>query len=292
MKTKVALTDIDWSEIQIIQIIHDNGILWDKLPVLCNFSRTLLNRALSLGLIKKIKHKFVMTESRKQSISISRKKYLLENPDKVPYLLNHHSKGKSYPEKYFQEIFESEKINLKYHKQVGIYQIDFFNEQMYIALEIDGEQHYKDIKIWNSDRRKDSFLKDLGWKVFRIRWSEYCRLSFDDKKNIILDIKNLLELNSDRDSLRLEIAKEKLHTYSIKSCKCGKDIDYRSKYCITCSRNNRPKKISIDPIILSHLISSGMSYTKIGKEYGVSDNTIKNYAKTLGLYKRKHKIKD
>jgi hypothetical protein len=37
------------------------------------------------------------TEEEKLKISLSRKKYLEEHPDKVPYKLNHHSK-QSYPE--------------------------------------------------------------------------------------------------------------------------------------------------------------------------------------------------
>jgi len=41
-----------------------------------------------------------LSDETKQKISKSRKEYLLNNPDKVPYLLNH-SRNESYPEKYF-----------------------------------------------------------------------------------------------------------------------------------------------------------------------------------------------
>ena len=40
------------------------------------------------------------------------KKYLMENPDKVPYLLNHSSK-ESYPEKYFTEDILDSPIELR-----------------------------------------------------------------------------------------------------------------------------------------------------------------------------------
>lgn len=58
-------------------------------------------------------HRNISNET-KQKISNSRKKYLNEHPDKVPFKLNHSSK-KSYPEQYFEELFNKEKILLQYH---------------------------------------------------------------------------------------------------------------------------------------------------------------------------------
>lgn len=46
------------------------------------------------------------SDEHKKKISESRKQYLIEHPDKVPYLINHHSKGDSYPEKYLKSVFE------------------------------------------------------------------------------------------------------------------------------------------------------------------------------------------
>ena len=57
------------------------------------------------------------SEEAKKQISESRKKYLQEHPDKVPYLLNHSSKI-SYPEQYFIDLFKNENIPLDFHKQV------------------------------------------------------------------------------------------------------------------------------------------------------------------------------
>jgi hypothetical protein len=45
------------------------------------------------------------TDETKKKISEIRIKYLRENPDKVPYKLNHYSKGESYPEQYFSKIY-------------------------------------------------------------------------------------------------------------------------------------------------------------------------------------------
>lgn len=64
-------------------------------------------------------------EESKQKISQSRINYLNDNPDKVPYKLNHYSKGPSYPELYFEELFKKEKIYLVKEYQISKYQLDF-----------------------------------------------------------------------------------------------------------------------------------------------------------------------
>lgn len=139
------------------------------------------------GTFKGKKHK----EESKLKISIARKQYLSENPDKVPYLINH-SSNESYPERYFKEVFANEGLPLEYHKQVSKYELDFYNEEFKLDVEIDGEQHYLDKRISNSDIDRDEYMKNLGWKVYRIRWSDYKKLSKEEKDKIIQQIRELL----------------------------------------------------------------------------------------------------
>lgn len=127
----------------------------------------------------------------KEKISRSMKKFLSENPDKVPYLLNHSSKT-SYPEQYFIDLFKSELIDVQYHYQINKYQLDFCNVQKKIDIEVDGEQHFTDDRIYQSDRERDKFLKNLDWQIYRIRWSTYKKLTLDEKQQIIAEIKSLL----------------------------------------------------------------------------------------------------
>lgn len=131
------------------------------------------------------------TEASKQKISTARKRYLSEHPDRVPYLINHSSKI-SYPEQYFIDLFVAEHIDLKYHLQFSKYELDFYNEEKKIDVEIDGEQHYLDKRIYQSDRDRDKFMSDNGWTVKRIRWSDYKKLTIEEKSKIINDIKLLL----------------------------------------------------------------------------------------------------
>lgn len=135
------------------------------------------------------------SDATKEHLSSVRTKYLKDNPDKVPYLMNH-SSSISYPEKYFMELFNSENIPLRYHKQVSVYQLDFYNEDILLDVEIDGDQHYLDDKIVESDKRRTNYLESLGWKIYRVKWSDYVKLSFEDKRKVVHEIRNLLKCAS------------------------------------------------------------------------------------------------
>ena len=132
-----------------------------------------------------------LPQEMKDKISKSRIKYLENNPDKVPYKLNHYSKGMSYPEKYFEEVFKKENIDLKYEKQFSIYTLDFYNDEKKVCIEIDGEQHYTDTRIIESNKRRDLYLKKQGWITFRVRWSEYQKMNDQEKALIINQIREL-----------------------------------------------------------------------------------------------------
>lgn len=122
------------------------------------------------------------SEETKKKISKSRKEFLDANPDMVPYKLNHYSRGESYPETYFKGVLDSNGIKYSQEYQVGLYSLDFAILDKKIDLEIDGEQHYLDERICDSDIRRNQFLEDLGWKIIRIRWSSYQKLSDEFKK--------------------------------------------------------------------------------------------------------------
>ena len=73
----------------------------------------------------------------KKKISESRRKFLLENPEKVPYKLNHSSK-QSFPEKFFETLFINNGLIFEKEYHVSTYWLDFcFNKTFYV--EIDGE---------------------------------------------------------------------------------------------------------------------------------------------------------
>ena len=125
----------------------------------------------------------VTSEETKKKLSESRLKYLREHPDQVPYLLNHYSKTRSYPELYWDDILKNNRIVFQSEFQVSIYRLDFAIGK--IDLEIDGEQHYADKRILQSDKRRTEYLESIGWKVIRIRWSVYQKKTEEEKRQFV-----------------------------------------------------------------------------------------------------------
>lgn len=123
------------------------------------------------------------TEETKHKISKGRKQYLKDNPDKVPYLLNHYSKGDSYPEKYFIKCLENTSYVKKY--RILNYELDFALIDKKIDIEIDGDQHFLDERVVKHDIKRNNKLISLGWTIYRIRWSDFQKLNYIDKKEIV-----------------------------------------------------------------------------------------------------------
>lgn len=111
------------------------------------------------------------SDETKRKISEARRKYISEHPESMPYIKYHHSKGESYAERYFRKILEKCNISFKQEVRVGTYSLDFLIGN--IDLEIDGEQHYTDKRIIESDKRRTKLLEERGYVVKRVRWSHY-----------------------------------------------------------------------------------------------------------------------
>lgn len=126
-------------------------------------------------------------EKTKKKLSEIRVEFLKKNPDKVPYLLNHYSKGESFPEKYFREIFEGMKLEFKQEVRESIYSLDFVLRNN-INIEIDGEQHYVDDRILEGDIRRNKYLENIGYEIRRVRWSEFQKLKKKERETFILEL--------------------------------------------------------------------------------------------------------
>lgn len=75
----------------------------------------------------------------------------------------------SYAEKFFKRVLDNNDIKYKIDFLAGKYFIDFAIRDKKIALEIDGKQHEQQERK-ESDARKDKFLKNNDWLVYRIKW--------------------------------------------------------------------------------------------------------------------------
>jgi very-short-patch-repair endonuclease len=165
----------NWSE---IQKFYDAGNTWRDIHIKYGMSNQSIHKATLRGDLK-LRNKSEATIlnvqkygtrkhtlKTKQKISESRLKFLKENPDKVPYLVNHSSK-KSYPEIVFENaLISSEITGWKYRFQNGIYQYDFAFPEQKIDVEIDGGTHLTE-KVKKIDARRDEFSRQCGWIVIR-----------------------------------------------------------------------------------------------------------------------------
>lgn len=125
-----------------------------------------------------------LTENSKKKISVARISYLLANPDKAPYIINHSSK-KSYPEIIFENALNESNIKgWLYNYQQGLYSYDFAWPEYKIDVEIDGGTHTS-AKVILIDERRDLYSKSNGWKVIRFTAKEI-------KSNVLKCIKKLL----------------------------------------------------------------------------------------------------
>lgn len=131
------------------------------------------------------------SEETKKRISESMKKHLEKHPDMAGFKLNHSSK-ESYPEKYFREWLQKEKLFSEREYQVGRYALDFAWPERKIYLEIDGSQHHSDYMIKHDEERTKK-LSELGWVcVQRVYWPDYKKLNLKERENFLLKLKNLL----------------------------------------------------------------------------------------------------
>lgn len=272
--------EIKWD---IIQKYYDGGNMWKDVMVKFNISNSKLADGVKNGLFKtrsrsesiKISHKCnprKLSEETKNKISESMIKYLRENPDKVPYKLNHYSKGESYPEKYFREILEN--TNLIYEKEycVSSYRLDFAFIDKAINLEIDGEQHYVDKRIVKSNNRRDEYLNKLGWEIIRVRWTSFKKMNNENKE---IYITSLLEyINGQTTTIKPMILSGKKKYY----CECGNEITRKAKKCITCHKKNN-RKVERPPYDQLIKEIEETNYSVVGRKYGVSSTTIKNWIK-------------
>lgn len=213
------------------------------------------------------------SQETKDKISKSRKDFLKNNPDKVPYLLNHSSK-ESYPEKYFTEVFENENIDVVKKFRIGLYELDFCILSKKIDIEIDGSQHYSDKKILISDKRRTDFLESNGWNVVRIDWMKYQRLNKEEKESFIYNLKSYI----DNLSIKPEMENYKKSKKDKNSCCCGKEKWKTAVMCYQCRSVARRK---VERPTLDQLLSDvgNLGYTGTGTKYGVSNSSIKKWIK-------------
>ena len=126
--------------------------------------------------LKQLRMAFQHTEETKELIRRKRFEYLKKKTGKTAW--ERRAKGElSYLEKWF---FDNviEKYNLYDIYDIGNeypvypYFIDFAFLNIKLCVELDGACHFKNKKRIEHDIKRDNFLVDEGWKIYRIRFDE------------------------------------------------------------------------------------------------------------------------
>ena len=156
-----------------------------------------------------------------------------------------------------------------------------------IALEVDGNQHYDDKKIMESDKRKNQCLNDLGWTVLRIRWSYYQKLPRKERKRVIKQIREILDGQRalpDVDCVSI-IDEEPVVERIPKSMKldacpvCGNMKSVKLKYCSQTCFKHISRKVDRPPMEEVRSMVKTLGYEGTGRKFGVSGTTIKKWMK-------------
>ena len=203
------------------------------------------------------------SEETKKKISKSRRKYLEQNPDKVPYLINH-SSNDSYPELIFIKALEQYKICGWVHKyRNGIYQYDFAFPSIKLDIEIDGGTHNQN-KVKKIDKQRDIWSYSQGWEVLRFTTLEI-RHNLD---LILLFIKNKIE--------NLDI----YQAYDIYESPCNLDYQLLDQLLKQIDKNRKQSSLNQ---IKDTLINSNIDFSKTGwvrqvsKILGITDQKVTNW---------------
>lgn len=97
---------------------------------------------------------------------------------------------RSFAEQYFYDCFVNAGLEFENNIWVGHYCLDFKVGNNY--FEVDGEQHYTEEGL-KKDQRREAFLKTKSLQlVGRCRWSEFKKLSFEEKAKYVKEIILLL----------------------------------------------------------------------------------------------------
>lgn len=121
--------------------------------------------------------KYYPSEEDKQKVSLGIKKAHAEGRHPGWAFINQDISRRSYPEKVIFDFINKNGLNDKYQiiekLSVGRYFLDFAFIDLKLDLEVDGETHYRDQNAIEHDKKRNDWLIENGWKVYRIKWVDF-----------------------------------------------------------------------------------------------------------------------
>ncbi len=302
------MKDINWNE---VRDFYESGRTWRDIEERFGIGNSAIQKAFKEGLLVKrsreetfrlrsLKPAWRHTQESKNKLSLKRKQFLKDNPEK------HHwrSQGKfnSKPCNNVKDFLKSSGISFveEFDPQIEgrFFSIDIAIPDKMIAIEINGRHHYESngsLKPYYQERH--NLLESAGWKVFEIfytacfkfeAWVDFVNylkgsevvkdfdyFNYVPKKEVI---KIKMEKNKNPSKKSYKRASRKI----VKCPNCENLKHQHAKLCESCYRMEQrkvtwPTKEELEDILTK------LPMTKIGAKYNVSDNSIRKWCKYYGI---------
>jgi len=268
------LSAVDWTTVQ--EYYNKPNTLKDVCKMFSLSSKT-LKKADVVGLFKKDNdRRYKQLAKTKEKLSRIRKKFLKENPDQHPW--RKHDRFISVPcEKIKKDLLSKNITFVEEHKPLEsrFFSIDIAFPNEKIGIEINGNQHYnKDGTLKEYYQNRHDLIVQSGWTIHEIHYLTVYNDKFID------------ELCSDVSNLKLsdytgyvKKAKKKL-VYNCQTNGCDNLLsNKRGNLCLQCYRIST-RKVTRPPYDQLLQEIKDTNYSAVGRKYGVSDNSIRNWVKT------------
>jgi very-short-patch-repair endonuclease len=224
---------------------------------------------------------FKHSNETKNKIRECRLKFMKEHPEQTAWRKRNLP---SYPEQCFINFLQKFSYDKHYYIEreypVFPFYIDFAFVDVKLAIEIDGSQHILDKDRVDRDKEKDISLINKGWKVLRIS-ENAVKTDWDTIK----DNMDLYLNNNIPQCVKVGIFKTpKIYDKKVRN-ENGLTKKQEEQHFKQRKVSERPSKESLLEDI------HNLSFVKVGKKYGVSDNTIRKWCKIYELPYRKKDMK-
>lgn len=281
----------DWS---VIQKHYDDGGSWRTIGETFGCTGSAINKAAKRGDLKarpagestrlgfksgrltRLKH----SEETKQIISIKRKLFLKNNPDKHPW--RKPNNFKSVPCSELKNWLISKNIQfVSEYTNHGVpdrhFSLDIAFPDKMAVIEVNGNQHYEkdgSLKIYYSER--ETLLKLAGWKIYQFHYTQCFKEK--ERQNLLDSINGICPI-IEFDFVNY-LNKKATKKYKCKSCFIEKNQP--GKLCWNCYGLSMRRVVRPTKEVLHNLVWSN-PMTNLAKMYGVSDNSIRSWCISYDL---------
>ena len=263
--------------VQLKQLINEGKSNYCISKIL-KISRDTLKKILIKNNIQPNKVVHTHSKETKLLLSIKRKLYLKQNPDKHPW--RSHNKFKSVPCEKLKEWLILKHIQfVPEYTEHGIkdrnFSIDIALPDKKIALEVNGNQHYdRNGKLKSYYQERNNLLELVGWKVYQLHYSMCYQIN--KLENLLIELTtSLIKIPFDYSSY---VTKKKEY----KCIDCGVKICPSSNRCNQCYFLSQKSKIKPSKETMHYLVWN-YPFTHLSKKFKISDNGIRKWCKNYTL---------